>query len=100
MPKTLVHMHPDTLNVVGVWLSPTSSAYLNVPAGAHARTVGEEIMADRGTALSWDEWCDHLAEGWPSVARWQSVECRQGEEPRHVLARSAASRAVARRDAG
>ena len=51
MPKALVHLHPDTLNVLGVWLSPTSSAYLNAPAGAHVRTVGEQIMADRGLAV-------------------------------------------------
>jgi len=37
----------DTLSVFDVWLSATSSSYLNVPAGDHARTVGEQIRAGR-----------------------------------------------------
>jgi hypothetical protein len=99
VPKAAVHIHPDTLRVVGVWLSPTRSAYLNTRDGGRAKTVGRETMRDKGRAVTWDEWVTFLSETWPSVARWQAIERNDGEEPRHVLARAVATEAVNRRDA-
>lgn len=97
MPLALVHIHPDTLQVLGVWLSPTRSAYLRTKDGGAARTLGRQIMDARGSAPTWDEWCQHLAEKTPTVVMWQAIPRNDGEEPRHVLARAVALEAVERR---
>jgi hypothetical protein len=97
VPLALVHMDPDTLAVLGVWLSPKSSAYLRTLDGGHGQTVGASIMAQKGPAPTWNEWCEHLAESTPTVAKFQAVPRRNGEEPRHVLARAVALEAVHRR---
>lgn len=97
MSLALVHIHPDDLTVLGVWLSPTSSAYLRTKDGGAARTLGHQIMDSRGSGPTWNEWARHLSEKTPTVAVWQAVPRSDGEEPRHVLARAVAQEAVARR---
>ncbi len=97
MPLAIVHMDPDSLQVLGVWLSPKKYAYLRTKDGGTAQTLGREIMAARGPAPSWDEWAMHLAEKTPTVAAWQAIPRKDGEETRHVLARAVALEAVQRR---
>jgi hypothetical protein len=97
MPLALVHMHPDTYKVLGVWLSPNRFAYLHTKDGGAARTLGQEIMAARGSAPTWDEWARHLSEKTPTVALWQAIPRSNGEEARHVLARAVALEAVEER---
>lgn len=93
-----MHRRPDTLRVVGVWLSPTRSAYLNTRDGGYAKAVGQQTMRYKSRVMSWDEWCDFLTATWPPVGCWQSIERNEGEEPRHVLARAVAQEAVTRRE--
>lgn len=97
MPLAAVHVHPDSLQVLGVWLSPTSFAYLRTKDGGEARTLGKDIMGSRGTAPTWDEWVQYLSDRTPTVALWRAVPRNDGEEPRHVLSRSVAQEAVFRR---
>lgn len=97
MPLALVHIDPDSLQVQGVWLSPTQSAYLRTPAGGAAQTLGREIMADRGPTPTWDEWATYLAQRTPTVALWRALPRSDGEEPRHVLARAVAMESVENR---
>ncbi|MFA7264889.1 MAG: hypothetical protein WC054_01015 [Candidatus Nanopelagicales bacterium] len=97
MPLALVHVHPDSNKVLGVWLSPTSSAYLRTKDGGEARTLGASIMESRGSAPTWDEWARHLAQRTPTVALWRAIPRKTGEEPRHVLARAVALEAVENR---
>lgn len=97
MPLALVHMDPDSFAVLGVWLSPTKSAYLRTKDGGAARTTGQEIMDERGPAPTWEEWVHHLEEATPTVALFKAVARVDGEEPRHVLARAVADEAVHRR---
>lgn len=97
MVLALVHMDPDTFAVLGVWLDPERSAYLRTADGGQARTLGSEIMAEKGSAPTWDEWAEHLADSIPTVAMFQAIDRRDGEEPRHVLARAVAMEAVGRR---
>jgi hypothetical protein len=93
----LVHMDPDTLEVQGVWLSSNQSAYLRTTS-PESKTLAQSIMDARGSAPTWDEWCQHLASKTPTVAAWQAIDRRDGEEPRHVLARAVAMEAVSRRN--
>jgi hypothetical protein len=97
MPLALVHVHPDTLQVLGVWLSPKKYAYLRTKDGGEAQTLGRSIMAARGPAPTWDQWARHLAEKTPTVVAWQAIQRNNGEEVRHVLARAVALEAVQRR---
>ena len=97
MPLAAVHVHPESYRVLGVWLSPTRFSYLRTKDGGEARTLGREVMASRGPAPTWDEWVRHLADRTPTVALWLAVPRNDGEEPRHVLARSVAQEAVDRR---
>lgn len=97
MPLALVHLHPDNFSVLGVWLSQDRCAYLRTRDGGEARSIGQEIMSRRGPAPTWDEWAEHLADSRPVDAMWQAIQRRNGEEPRHVLARAVALEAVARR---
>lgn len=98
MPLALVHIDPDTLQVLGVWINPTDCAYLRTKDGGAARTLGQEIMARKGEAPTWDEWAEHLAYRTPTVAAWQAIPRNDGEETRHVLARAVALEAVVRRE--
>jgi hypothetical protein len=93
----LVHIDPDTLQVQGVWLSPDRSAYLRTTS-PESKTIAQSIMDARGPAPTWDEWCQHLASKTPTVAAWQAIDRRDGEEPRHVLARAVAMEAVSNRE--
>lgn len=97
MALAAVHLDPDTFQVLGVWLSPGSSAYLSSAKSAHAHQLGTELMAQKGRRVSWDEWCRHLASRRVTVAMWIDVPRNDGEEPRHVLARVVAQEAVSRR---
>lgn len=97
MPLALVHIDPDSLQVLGVWLDSTRCAYLRTQHGGAAQTLGRSIMDARGPAPTWDEWARHLAEKTPTVAAWQAIPRNDGEEPRHVLARAVAQEAVANR---
>lgn len=97
MPLALVHIDPDSLQVLGVWLGPDRFAYLRTKDGGAAQTLGRELMDARGPAPTWDEWAMHLAERTPTVAAWQAVPRKDGEEPRHVLARAVAQEAVGKR---
>lgn len=94
MPLALVHMDPDTFKVLGVWLSPKQFAYLRTRDGGAARQLGKDVVLARGSAPTWDEWARRLAERRPSSVMWQAIPRRDGEEPRHVLARAVAEEAV------
>ncbi len=98
MPRALVHLHPESGRVLGVWLDPFRSAYLNTRDSGYAKTVGADVVDNKKAAISWDDYVDLLAEQWPSVAIWQSVPRADGEEPRHVLARMVATEAVEQRE--
>lgn len=94
MPLALVHIDPDSLTVQGVWLSSDDSAYLRTAQGGTARTVGRDIIADRGPSPTWDEWAQTLAQRTPTRALWRAIPRHDGEEARHVLARAVALEAV------
>jgi hypothetical protein len=97
VPLALVHVDPDEWTVQGVWLSPTSRAYLRTASGLKSESIGQEVMASRGSGPSWDEWCEHLAQRTPTVALWRAIPRNHGEEARHVLARAVAMEAVENR---
>lgn len=97
MALAAVHLDPDTFHVLGVWLSPTVSAYLSVPGRESAQDTGRAVISAMGSRVSWDEWCRRLAERRTISAQWMATPVHDGEEARHVLARVVAQEAVNKR---
>lgn len=97
MALVAVHLDPDTFQVLGVWLSPTQSAYLNSVKSSSAMDIGNEVMKQKGRGITWDDWCRQLASRRVTVAMWADIARADHEEPRHVLARAVATEAVNKR---
>lgn len=97
MALVAVHLDPDTLAVMGVWLNPETSAYLSVPGKQSAQDIGREIIGAKGSGVTWDEWCRRLAERHNISVQWVATPRHDGEEARHVLARVVAEEAVNKR---
>lgn len=97
MPLALVHLHPETRRVVGVWLDSDRHAYLRTKDGGAAETVGREVVASRGAAVTWDEWVRAQVKTSPTVALFESASRSPEDEPRHVLARAVAQESVSLR---
>jgi hypothetical protein len=97
MALVAVHLDPDTFQVLGVWLNPETSAYLNVPNKQSSQDTGREIVGSKGRGVTWDQWCRRLAERRSISAQWVATPRHDGEEARHVLARVVAEEAVNKR---
>ena len=71
MKTVLVHVDPNTMKSVGVWLEDGSSAYR--PQALHAATTGSDVMSERKNP-DWEEWVDVLTSRSPREVWWVEVQ--------------------------
>lgn len=81
--KALIHLDPQTQDVVGVWTGPEDMAY--VLDRDYERQLGIDTM-DKRIEPNWDAWCDYLTDRTPVSVWWSVKEVKDGSNAASVLA--------------